>query len=100
MARSIMVDPARLEEASAKIDAQSAEYEKLYKALFNEVDGMQAAWQGQDNVAYTTQIKGFMDDFQKMSQLMRQYSEFLKMSAKTYRNTQNDIVSAAKRLTN
>ncbi|GHH98740.1 hypothetical protein AM1BK_22830 [Neobacillus kokaensis] len=100
MARSIMVDPAKLEEASNKIDSQSAEYEKLYKALFNEVDGMQAAWQGQDNVAYTTQIKGFMDDFQKMTQLMRQYSEFLKMSAKTYRNTQSDVVSAAKRLTN
>ncbi|MBI0578052.1 MULTISPECIES: WXG100 family type VII secretion target [Bacillaceae] len=100
MARSIMVDPAKLEDAANKIDQQSAEYERLYKALFQEVDGMQAAWQGQDNVAYTTQIKGFTDDFQKMTQLMRQYSDFLKVSAKTYRNTQQDIISGAKRLTN
>ncbi|MDR6999326.1 WXG100 family type VII secretion target [Neobacillus niacini] len=100
MARSIMVDPAKLEDAANKIDQQSAEYERLYKSLFQEVDGMQAAWQGQDNVAYTTQIKGFTDDFQKMTQLMRQYSDFLKVSAKTYRNTQSDIVSAAKRLQN
>ncbi|MCM3585268.1 WXG100 family type VII secretion target [Mesobacillus maritimus] len=100
MARSIMVDPARLEEASNKMDQQTAEYERLYKALFNEVEAMQAAWQGQDNVAYVTQIKGFMDDFQQMSQLMRQYSDFLKMSAKTYRNTQGEVVNAARRLTN
>ncbi|MED1468996.1 WXG100 family type VII secretion target [Bacillus salipaludis] len=100
MARSIMVDPAKLEDAANKIDQQSAEYERLYKALFQEVDGMQAAWQGQDNVAYTIQIKGFTDDFQKMTQLMRQYSDFLKVSAKTYRNTQQDIISGAKRLTN
>jgi WXG100 family type VII secretion target len=100
MARTITVDPAKLDTAAAKIDQQSADYERVYKALFSEVEGMQAAWQGTDNLAYVNQIKGFMDDFNKMTSLMKQYSEFLKVSARTYRDTQNEVVNAAKRLTN
>jgi WXG100 family type VII secretion target len=100
MARTIMVDPAKLEAAAQKMDSQAAEYQQQYNKLFSEVDGMAAAWQGADNIAFTTQIKGFMDDFQKMVQIMNQYSEFLRLSAKTYRETQNEIISAAKRLTN
>lgn len=100
MARAITVDPAKLESASAKIDQQSADYERIYKQLFSEVSAMKAAWGGVDNVAYTTQIEGFQDDLQKMTQLMKQYSEFLKLSAKTYRDTQTEVVNAARRLTN
>ncbi len=100
MARNIMVDPARLEAAAQNMDAQAADYEKQYNLLFQEVDNMGAAWQGADNLAFVSQIKGFMDDFQKMVALMRQYSEFLKQSAKTYRNTQEQIIAGAKRLTN
>ncbi|KAA0549167.1 WXG100 family type VII secretion target [Bacillus sp. BGMRC 2118] len=100
MARQITVDPAKLDSTSAKIEQQAGDYERIYKQLFNEVDGMAAAWQGADNLAYVNQVKGFMDDLQKMSELMRQYSEFLKMSATTYRNTQNEVINAAKRLSN
>lgn len=100
MARTIMVDPTRLETAAQKMDGQAADYERLYKQLFSEVDGMGAAWQGADNVAFVGQIKGFMDDFQQMVALMKQYSEFLKLSAKTYKETQSEIVNAAKRLAN
>jgi len=100
MARSIMVDPARLEKAAASIDQQAADYERLYRALYTEVDGMGAAWQGADNLAYVNQIKGFMDDFAKMKAKMDDFSQFLKTSAKTYRTAQNEVISGAKRLTN
>lgn len=100
MGRSIKVELTKLESTAAKIDQQVAEYERIYKSLFNEVDGMGAAWQGQDNLTFVNQIKGFKDDFQQMTQLIKQYSKFLKTSAKLYRNTQNEIVSAAKSLIN
>ena len=100
MARSIMVDPAKLETASQKMDAQSAEYEKIYNQLFTEVQGMKAAWDGVDNQAFVGQIEGFRDNFQQMEKLLNDYSEFLKLSAKTYRNTQNEVLNAAKRLSN
>ena len=100
MSRTIIVDPAKLESAAGKMDAQAADYESIYKQLYSEVDGMAAAWQGKDNIAFTNQIKGFEDDFQKMVALMREYSEFLKKSAVAYRTTQDEIVAGAKRLTN
>lgn len=100
MGRTIVVNPAKLSSTSNSITSQANDYERQYKQLFSEVDGMGAAWQGADNLAFVNQIKGFMDDFQKMTALMRQYSEFLSQSAKTYTQAQNDTVSAAKRLTN
>lgn len=100
MARVITVDPAKLDTAATQMETQAAEYKKIYDQLFTEVDGMAAAWQGADNIAFTTQIKGFMDDFQAMGTLLNQFSEFLKKSATQYRGTQNDIITQAKRLTN
>ena len=100
MARSITVDPQKLEAAATAIDNQSADYEKSYRQLFTEVDSMAAAWQGADNLAFTNQIKGFEDDFKAVVSLMKQYSEFLKTSAKTYRQTQDEVVTQAKKLVN
>jgi WXG100 family type VII secretion target len=95
-----MVDPSVLESTSQKINEQANDYEQQYNKLFSEVDGMAQAWTGVDNQAFVSQIKGFMDDFQKMTALMRQYADFLKNSASTYRQTQSDIISKAKTLAN
>ena len=98
MAGSIKVDPAVLTSTAAKVDAQSAEYRKQYGQLYAEVDAMQSAWQGADNQAFTTQIKGFKPDFEKMAKLMDDYSTFLKKAAETYQKTQDEIKSAASKL--
>ncbi|MCA1030228.1 WXG100 family type VII secretion target [Bacillus timonensis] len=100
MGRKIVVDPAKLEAAAQKMDAQSADYERQFNKLFSEVDGMGAAWQGADNLAFVNQIKGFTDDFQAMVTLMKQYAEFLKQAASVYRQTQEETINAAKKLTN
>lgn len=100
MGNKIVVDPAKLEAAAAKIEERVADYKKTYTQLFSEVDAMSANWQGTDNVAYTTQIKGFQDDFTKMSNLMTEYATFLKNSATSYKTTQSNVESAAKKLTN
>lgn len=95
-----MVDPAKLEVASQKIEANAQEYQQKYKQLYSEVDAMGAAWKGTDNIAYVSQIQGFMDDFQKMVVLMEQYSDFLRQSARVYRDTQSEVINSAKKLTN
>lgn len=100
MSKSIRVEPAKLEAAAAQIDNQAAEYKKLYEQLYTEVDSMANAWQGSDNIAFTSQIEGFREDFLAMYTLMTQYAEFLKNSAATYRETQNEVVSQAKKLIN
>lgn len=98
MSKSIRVEPAQLRNAAAKMNEQVGEYEKLYNQLFTEVDGMGAAWQGIDNQAYVTQIKGFTEAFKKMSVLMKAYAQFLGDSAATYEKAQNEIIAGAKRL--
>lgn len=100
MAKSIMVDPGKLSTASTSVGAKADDYERQYKQLFSEVDAMGAAWQGADNIAFVTQIKGFTEDFNKMTTLMRQYSEFLSQSSKVYAQAQNDTIAGAKKLTN
>lgn len=100
MSRSIKVQPAVLKKAADTMYQSVAEYEKLYKQLFNEVEGMGAAWQGADNLAFVTQIKGFMEDFQTMGTLLKSYADFLTNTASTYESAQNEIISGARRLTN
>ena len=100
MGNRIQVDPAQLNAAASHIDGVAAQYQQLYNKLFSDVGAMQAAWQGKDNQAFTSQIEGFKQDFQQMYQLMVEYSNFLKKSAQTYQQAQDDTVSGAQRLSN
>ena len=96
----IMVDPTKLELVASKIEEQAADYSKLYQQLFTEVEAMGKAWQGTDNIAYTTQIEGFREDLNKIKQVLDEYSSFLRQSAKVYKSTQDEVISKAKTLTN
>lgn len=100
MGNKIVVTPAKLETAATKIEEYVADYKKNYTQIFTEVDAMAANWSGSDNVAFTTQIKGFQDDFQNMEKEMTSYATFLRESAKSYTTTQNNVETAAKKLAN
>jgi len=100
MSRKIVVDPAKLTSAAQKMDGLVGEYVKQYQLLFSEVDGMGAAWKGKDNIAFTTQIKGFEDDFIRMKEIITDYSKFLTDSATKYNTTQSGLESAARKLVN
>lgn len=100
MAGQIRVTPEFLDLASSRIDAQVEQYQALYARLYEEIDNLSSCWQGKDHQAYTDQIRGFEGDFVKMAQLMREYSLYLKQSANAYRETQNQIYLASKRLQN
>lgn len=99
MARGqITVETSQLDAAAQKVEGFADNYLSEYTALYTLVNEMQAAWSGTDNTAYTTQIEGFKDDFQKMEKLMREYATFLKESAAKYRAAQADIKSKAQQL--
>lgn len=96
--RQIIVEPSRLEETAAKIEQANSDYDRIYQALYVEVDKMSTAWQGKDNTAFTGQIKTYEDDFKQISIIMRQYADFLRNSARAYRETQDELYSQATRL--
>ena len=100
MARIIEVTPEQLESTAGKIEGLAADYKTQYDLLYSETNAMASTWNGKDNVAFTDQIAGFKDDFEKMRSLMIAYADFLRVSAKAYRDTQDNVVSEARKLVN
>jgi len=100
MARNIEVTPEQLESAAGRIEGLAGDYKTQYDQLYSETNAMASTWNGKDNVAFTDQIAGFKDDFEKMHTLMLQYADFLRKSAKAYRETQDTVVAEARKLTN
>ena len=100
MARDIYVTPEQLDSAAGRIEGLAADYKTSYEQLYGETNAMASSWKGKDNTAFTDQIAGFKDDFQTMYNLMIRYAEFLRTSAKAYRDTQDTVVAEARKLVN
>lgn len=93
----LKVDTQYLRQAARDIKANSQNYETEYKALFADVDMLQTKWKGEDNQEFTTQIKDFERQFQKMKALMDDYAKYLDDTAIEYENTQHEISDKAKK---
>ena len=100
MARTIQVTPEQMETTAGRIESLAADYKAQYDQLYSETNAMASTWSGKDNVAFVQQIDGFKDDFAKMHTLMLNYADFLRKSAKAYRDTQDTVVSEARKLVN
>lgn len=98
MGKTIMVDSSKLVAAASQIEMHAGDYKKTYEQMMTEVDNMAKNWSGKENVSFTAQIKGFQDDLLAMYQLLMDYAEFLKNSAKQYNTAQDNIDAAAKKL--
>jgi WXG100 family type VII secretion target len=96
--RQITVEPEQLEACAARMDERNDDYSRNCRDLFDSVEAMSAAWQGKDNTAFTSQISRFAADFRQLSMLCTQYTEFLRNSARAYRDTQDELASQASRL--
>lgn len=67
MARGqIVVETTQLDSAAGRVEDLANTYNTNYTALFATIQEMQNAWAGVDNTAFTNQIEGFRDDFQRM----------------------------------
>jgi WXG100 family type VII secretion target len=100
MARIIEVTPEQLETTAGKIEGLAADYKTQYEKLYSETSAMANTWNGKDNVAFVNQIDGFKDDLQKMHNEMIKYAEYLRQTAKAYRDTQDNVVAEARKLAN
>ncbi|MDO4500446.1 MAG: WXG100 family type VII secretion target [Erysipelotrichaceae bacterium] len=94
----INVEPGRLEEVASRVETADLDYQRLFKMLYQEIDKLAGNWGGKDNLAFTSRIKSFEDDFRQISIINRQYAEYLRSSAKAYREVQEELTSSANRL--
>ncbi|MFR4217502.1 MAG: WXG100 family type VII secretion target [[Clostridium] innocuum] len=98
MSIKIQVDPARLDSAVGQIEQRPCTTKEL-PPFISGGGGDGHGWQ-EGYQAFVSQIQGFEKDFQQMAALMREYAAFLKLSAKTYRQTQDERAQMARRLVN
>ena len=96
--RSITVEPSRLESAASHIENANSEYDRIYQAMYADVDKMAISWRGKDNEMFTSQIKAFEDDLRQISIIMGQYAHFLRSSARAYREAQDENYARANKL--
>ena len=94
----IYVDPNRLENTANNVESANGDYKRIYSALYQEVDKMGASWSGKDNTAFTNKIKAYEDDLRQISNILTQYSDFLRASARAYRETQDELYNATNNL--
>jgi len=96
--RSIYVEPDRLIETAGKVEQANSEYEQNYKAIYSEVDKLSSTWKGKDNTMFTNQIKSYQNDFIQISIILKQYADFLRNTARAYREAQDEAYCDASRL--
>ena len=97
--RSITVDPVQLEVCATQVEQLKSNVEHNIAVLYQRVETMSVTgWIGSDNLAFTRQIEGYHDDFYRVLTLMQQYVEFLRMSARSYRQMQQELAAQAGRL--
>ena len=94
----IDVDPSRLEDTATKVESADGDYQRLFASLYSEVDHLDTNWGGKDNKAFSGKIRSYEEDFRQISLIMRQYAEFLRASARAYRETQDELTNCANRL--
>ncbi len=96
--RKITVQPEQLDSCAVRMETHNQDYQKYYQELFSEVDKMALAWQGKDNTAFTSQISKYQTDCRYLSLLCTQYADFLKNSAQSYRDIEDELASQARSL--
>lgn len=95
---TIIVDPEQLEATASRVESACADYKRIYQNLYSEVEKMNASWSGKDNTEFTSRIKSYETDFRQIALIIGQYSDFLRASARSYRETQDEIFNNATRL--
>lgn len=94
----IVVETTQLDQTATRVENLAGTYNTTYTKLFQTVQGMKTVYGGKDSEAFITQIEGFQDDFERMETLMKDYATYIRKVAKAYRDTQDNIVSSAKTL--
>jgi len=94
----IIVDPQELENTASRVLSKSEEYQRIYQTLYGEVDKMAASWQGKENTEFTNRIKSYENDLRQINIVIRQYADFVRSSARAYRETQDELFANASHL--
>lgn len=100
MGKSITVTPEDLQKASQTLESQAEIYTQIYTKLLQDASTMGSAWQGDDNLAFVTQINGFCEDLKAMADKLTLASQALDSQASNYLKRQEANITGVKKLAN
>lgn len=100
MGKNIQVDPAKMDFTAAKLDELSTTYDSIAKQMMSDATTMGEAWQGEDNIAFCNQIKGFTEELSQMAKKLKNGAETLRQQSTNYKQRQDAITSSVKNLAN
>lgn len=95
----IRIDTARLEKISADMNNLIQQYQKKYNEVYTNATEMGAIWEGEAKKTYMDRLEGFRNDFERMVQVLSNYSSKLSLIAKRYKEAEEKAKSLASKLT-
>lgn len=87
-----------LKRIAAQVDDKADTYNSEYTALYKTVDQLRTYFDGVEYQQFVANLRNFQNDFQNMEKMMREYAEFLRKAADTYRQEQERQKAEASRL--
>jgi WXG100 family type VII secretion target len=96
----IKVNMTELQHTAQQIDSQIADFEKIYKVMYEMVNHMGNAWEGKDNKEFVKKMNEFRYDLDQLKQLLSEYPKLLVNCANSYSKTQQRLVDRARDLAN
>lgn len=100
MGKVIRVTPEELETASTKLGEYSETYLQISNQLMMQAETMSQAWEGDDNIAFVNQIKGFTEELKMMSDKLKTASDVLLQQKNNYSTRQQNNIDQVKQLAN
>lgn len=99
MVNTWTVTTEKLDSSAAIIEEKTAKYDSEWQKLYTELAAISSdQWKGIANQVFNEKLRGYENDFREMSNILRQYAEFLKTAAKNYRDTEEALQSEAQNL--
>jgi WXG100 family type VII secretion target len=100
MGKVIRVTPEELETSSTKLGEYSETYLQISNQLMMQAETMSQAWEGDDNLAFVNQIKGFTEELKMMSDKLKTASDVLLQQKNNYSTRQQNNIDQVKQLAN
>ena len=94
------VDTGEMKRVANLLKELAKDYSSIYQQLLDAANTMGDAWKAPDNQVFVDQIKGFLEEFRRMTEHIDQSAQTLEQQAGNYNATVDDNIDGAKHLAN
>lgn len=94
----IKVKPEEIMVQVNYLQEELKEYQSKCSVMMNTIMNLKEIWHGPDNEAFSNRILDYQKDIQHLAMILSDNINFLKQSADSYRQVQDELVAQAHNL--